>query len=223
MRQNPLYWTQATIKLSTQDSELKEPLLAAMDQWNSVECGRLKLVFDPASENRVILRQKKDWNYGRNVLAMTVQTHFGNPAIFKKVQIEVNHNDRNWSYVDYKNVLLHELGHVFGLEHLEDFNSVMHSMGQLGDEERELTLLDKASFCELQSLDKQKYQQMAQQPTGCHQAGSVGEFSPDILLFMVLALILLGHRNFYDFSTKFSRLFRNPASRSYLCCRTIRF
>ncbi|MBH1988734.1 MAG: matrixin family metalloprotease [Myxococcaceae bacterium] len=155
MRQKPLYWAQQSVGIATEQDELKAPLWVAIQEWNEVECGQLRLHWDSASENRVHLRSPADWKYSQNVLAMTTQVYFGNPHIYRNATIEVNQKNHLWTFVDYKNVLLHELGHVLGLEHSDNLLAVMHPNGQLGDEERFLLEEDRNAYCELHPLNDQ--------------------------------------------------------------------
>lgn len=212
-----MQWNKDTIGLSAEAPELIAPLLAAMNIWNAVDCGRLKLVLDPASENRVILHQKKDWNFEPSVLAMTTLTYFRKPAILSKVQIDVNQGDKNWSFTDYQNILLHELGHVLGLEHVEQFDAVMHPFGQLGLFELELSKTDKANFCELVPLKQQIVVEQNETEyhrellTGCSQTNN----SSDMALLGLMIFVLLCYkqkrefRKYINIGFKFSSLFRN--------------
>ena len=181
MTEKPLFWNKDSLGLSVESEALRAPLLAAMDIWNAVPCGRLRLVLDPQSVNKIILRQKQNWEFESNALAMTTLIYYGNPAILEKVKIEVNQGDRHWTPIDYQNILLHELGHFLGLGHSEKFDSVMHPIGQLGDSERELSKEDQENFCALAPL----YPDIAhpEEPkTGCSQTG----FSSDSGLLIVL-------------------------------------
>lgn len=185
MQEKALFWNKKTIGLSVASEELKAPLLSAMAIWNEVPCAQLKLVWDPHSPNQVILRQKQDWIFEPKILAITILTHFGTPAILEKVQIEVNQNDQIWTPTDYQNILLHELGHVLGLRHSERWDAVMHPNGQLGDIERQLSESDKANFC---ALEPMILSQQAQPTGGCSQTGF---FSTDMGLVGVLLVSLL--------------------------------
>ncbi|MEI6790080.1 MAG: matrixin family metalloprotease [Myxococcaceae bacterium] len=177
MSEKPLFWNKDTIGVSVESEELRAPLMAAIADWNAVPCGQIRLVLDPHnnSSNKVVLRQKHEWSFEPNVLAMTILSHCGNPAILSKVQIQVNQGNRPWTYLDYKNILLHELGHFLGLGHSDKLDAVMHPMGQLGDSERELTHDDITKFCALSPTQPEI-------KTGCSQAG----FSTDAGLFGVL-------------------------------------
>ncbi len=119
---------------------------------------------------------------------MTTLDYSKQTAVLSRVQVEVNQTKQYWSYIDYKNVLVHELGHVLGLEHSERFDSVMHPMGQLGDYERELTAEDKSKFCELKPVAQEV--QVPESQTGCSQAG----FFPDMSLFGLLLIVLLSRQ-----------------------------
>ncbi|MEI6806615.1 MAG: hypothetical protein WCK49_08960 [Myxococcaceae bacterium] len=102
-------WNKDTIGLSVESPELLGSTMIAMAVWNSVDCGRLKLALDLASENKIALLPKKDWPFEAKALGVTTLTHSGPQKILSKVRIDLNQDAGVWSATDYQNVLLHVL------------------------------------------------------------------------------------------------------------------
>jgi hypothetical protein len=166
------------ITLSTDFPELERPLMAAMSVWNDVSCGPTKLVFSSQSSNQVSLQLKHNWRFGAEILAMTTRSSAG-------IKIEINRGDFSWTELDYQNILVHELGHVLGLAHSEQLDSVMHPIGQLGYFEFRLSKDDKKTFCALEPVQMQP-------KTGCAQMSHSPEFG--LFTFVLVLLVYNRHR-----------------------------
>jgi predicted Zn-dependent protease len=117
-------------------------VLSAMEEWNSPECSDLQIVlggttprtdvgFDldnPEDNINLILWQDSQWVYRPGTVAMTTVTYHATEGRIVDADLELN----GLSY-DYEteaavhNALLHELGHMIGLDNSKDPGSVMFS------------------------------------------------------------------------------------------------
>jgi predicted Zn-dependent protease len=88
------------------------------------------------------------WEYPSNKLAITRTLDMKNYIYYANITFNTkdfvfntDHNQDEGNKVDFHSVLLHEMGHVFGLKHSDDNDSVMQS--ELGfNKKRELTNYD---------------------------------------------------------------------------------
>ncbi len=191
-----LYWESSLIELSVVSPELERPLMEAMDIWNHVPCLKFRLALNPASGNQINLRIGAMWSYETDALGMTIYRYDALSKIIDSARVELNHGNRNWRYADYRNVLLHELGHVLGLEHSSDPDSVMWPYARLGDPEYTLSRDDIEGACSLNPVGISKRpkgrmrEQRISENSGCSQN------SPISFIAWLVAGLLLGIRRY---------------------------
>ncbi len=191
-----LYWESSNIGLSVASPELERPLLEAMNIWNSVPCLKFRLGLNPSSSNQVGFKSGALWPYETDALGMTIYKYEGFSKIIDSVQVELNHANRHWRYTDYKNVLLHELGHVLGLEHSNEPTAVMWPYARLGDPEHTLSQDDIEGACRLKpvlGIDRRKgpmLEQRVPEKSGCSQS------SPVSIIAWLVAGLFLGIRRY---------------------------
>lgn len=196
-----LYWTTHSIEFAVESEELRAPLQRAMNIWNAVSCSSFLLTINPASSNRVQFSSANSQIFQSNEegrpLAVTRHNYTANsPRLISQVDIFVNEETKKrLSQTDYQNILLHELGHVLGLQHSERFDSIMHKNAKTRFEPFKLIEEDIDCLCDLKPLthlqarlfEEQQSSIAHQSDGGCSQAGRT-----DNLLLLLLAILWLG-------------------------------
>ena len=129
----------------TQDTQgEKSAIIAAFDRWDKHHQYFCTLSFDykgvtstanfhGADRDNVIFFKEKKWEYGESALALTVCTYYTDSGMLIDCDIGFNGQDYEWTVDRYENgkvsirdVLTHEIGHFWGLDHSDDISATMY-------------------------------------------------------------------------------------------------
>lgn len=148
---------------------LDDALASALQTWTDVDCSPLAPTVGPLLEDAVAEMDKcggnvnvvtvlERWPYIDEALAYTTITYFKDDGVILDADIEVNGEGYQFTNesmvqvgkVDLQAVLLHELGHCWGLEHSDVTGSAMYFQVNPGDStRRELVQDDVDGLCTL--------------------------------------------------------------------------
>ncbi|MCB0391615.1 MAG: matrixin family metalloprotease [Bdellovibrionales bacterium] len=111
----------------------------------------------PKQDNYNIIYWLSDWEENKKSEQARTTIYWTGSRIYE-ADIRINGSNHRFSatedaingHIDFKSLLIHELGHVIGLAHVEPTNkSVMHAYLANGVERRKLTEVDESSLkCE---------------------------------------------------------------------------
>lgn len=147
------------------------------DVWNDVECSYFQLIFggytdedrrgyNPFVEDNVnaLMFRDRAWPHRTDILALTSVTFAKTSAEIVDADIEFNTDIYDFTTdvsnpllirVDFLNTLVHELGHVVGLDHSGVIEASMYFEAPEGETKKQsLHNDDIAGVCEAYPLDK---------------------------------------------------------------------
>lgn len=145
----------------------------AVGEWNAIPCAPMELLFggvvnapvreaDDGNYRNDIIYVRSSWSFGAGDLAMTTLSYDPSSGAIRDADIEVNLQDfqfadcddpleapQNWA--DFRFVILHEAGHVLGLNHSADYLSAMFVHEPFCDDSPPLQLAadDVDGICEV--------------------------------------------------------------------------
>jgi hypothetical protein len=151
---------QVTIYLNSRGSDdlslddCKNAFQKSLSTWNQVTCSDFRFDNGGETENRdvgydrnngksnqnIVLWQEDEWNHSDAAIAITTSTYDKNTG--EVVDSDIEFNGINYSYstldppyveTDVSNTLVHELGHVLGLDHSPVVLSTMYESSPPGD------------------------------------------------------------------------------------------
>ena len=141
-----LYWNTRILPMKiahsgnkTNDLLVLDSFNRAISHWNNVKCSDFMIYFagftkanwvgcnwhkPEINENVIVIRNANEWFHSPKFLANTTVTYMPGNGKIVDADIEIN-----WQHVhDVKTLttaLMHEIGHVLGLEHCHSTNSIM--------------------------------------------------------------------------------------------------
>ncbi len=122
-------------------------LSSAFAGWERKAPGAIKFIFSGREENiefgkdgkNALIWTVDEWSYDPGVVAMSTVWFSDATGEIEEVDIEFNGRDYRWSVdgagdtLAIRNVALHEIGHLLGVDHAFAPGSVMHSAVTAGD------------------------------------------------------------------------------------------
>ncbi|MBX7232516.1 MAG: matrixin family metalloprotease [Bdellovibrionales bacterium] len=148
--------------------QMESIIREAIDSWNQIfskgrplfqmESFRVDGSSVPSKDGYSMIYWLKDWDESRlNEQARTTIYWSGAQIFEADIRINAKENinkfyigeDENFDGVDFKSLMIHELGHVLGLAHTDTLNSVMNVSLSDGLNRRQISSSDKDSLhCE---------------------------------------------------------------------------
>jgi Matrixin len=132
----------------------KPPSLQWLDR-GKMQCDTVEFLPDGGKSNNNIVMFRDHWPYEGDVDALPTVTFRSESGEILDVDIELNSGDHEFSSsgedgaVDLETSLVHNLGHLLGIAHSPEDDSVMNSSLAPGQQRRELSPDDAAAVCEL--------------------------------------------------------------------------
>ena len=113
------------------------------------------------NQNLIVWRSS-DWHFGNSVLGMTTLTYDDKTGEIVDADIEINGQDWEWrvltttsaKYIDIQTVVVHESGHIVGLDHSTDPSAVMYFSSKAGHIKRDLAQDDIDGVCTIYPKSK---------------------------------------------------------------------
>lgn len=149
-----------------------EAVIKSFKTWEEPECTKLRFArgedtyeskgsfnqLDIEFNKNIIVWYYKDWPYEPNGLALTTVTYDDKTGKIYDADIELNGvfyrfdvvENTPSTYIDIQNTLIHEIGHMIGLDHVYEPSSVMYPTARAGEtKKRNLSPDDIKGVCEI--------------------------------------------------------------------------
>ncbi len=134
-------------------SEIERVLRASLGTWNDVDCSYMTLVYggltnedrvgyNPYSRDNanVVVFRDQGWTHSLGILGLTSVTMNRETGEIYDVDMEFNTEHYRFSMnasalttVDLQNTMVHELGHVLGLDHSDVADATMYASAPMGE------------------------------------------------------------------------------------------
>lgn len=148
-----LYWQpKFPIEILINDSlpeNLRTSVLDAVKQWNDATQFEVFVVSPTIDHSAVATEDKNnviywmaDWNEGNKALQASTNLYWTGQEtreadiLLNAKYFKISSSPGN-DEIDFQSLLVHELGHIFGLDHIEDKKSVMVSKLGFGEKRRD--------------------------------------------------------------------------------------
>lgn len=194
---------------------LRELLVTAQRAWSGARCGGRPPSVDlsvgedtsagssysteGANQNVVLFR--RDWTAAGlppSALAITTVTFGASSGEIRDTDVQVNLTQplsvsATARGNDLPTILLHEVGHVLGIDHSDDRSAVMYYASGRGEQRRALTADDVAAVCGVHPPDLQR-PCAPPSDAGCACAAPAVQTRPTVAWLLVAGLLLLRRR-----------------------------
>lgn len=127
---------------------------ASLETWNAVECSAFTFLwggvtnmawagYSSYGENaNIVIFRENNWPYDQRPVAFTSVTYNPVTGVILDADVEMNAEDYTFTAggqdklpgdIDIQNTVTHEAGHIFGLEHSDNFNATMYALSNFGE------------------------------------------------------------------------------------------
>ncbi|MGC9042643.1 MAG: matrixin family metalloprotease [Myxococcota bacterium] len=154
----------------------KDAIVKSFQEWESPDCTTLRFErgedteeakgsfnsLDIEANKNIIVWYYKDWPYEPNGLALTTVTYDDKTGKIYDADIELNGVFYRFdvvertpsTYTDIQNTITHEIGHMIGLDHTFNSDSVMYPTARAGEiKKRKLSQDDIDGVCAIYKED----------------------------------------------------------------------